>query len=62
MTYVSVEDSICNVHLLHILLVVSLVKVQFSERPDTMKLIQEVNNNWDGKFIYDGELIESMEI
>jgi hypothetical protein len=38
------------------------VKVQFSEELGTMKLIQEIINNWDGKFVFDGQLIESMEI
>ena len=37
---------------------VSWVKVKFGEELGTMELIQEVINDWDRKFIFDGQPID----
>ena len=38
------------------------MKVKFGEELGTMEFIQEVVNDWDGKFIFDGQLIEDREV
>ena len=53
-----VESCFWKNNLFHPDLVVSKTKVGFCENIGTMELMQNIINEWDGKFIFDGDLIE----
>jgi hypothetical protein len=51
-----------NVGLFHMNLVIALAKIKFGEELGTTQFIQEVINDRNGKFVFDGELIESTKV
>jgi len=38
------------------------MKIEFGEKIGTMELIDEIINEWNGKFIFEGQLIEGSEV
>ena len=51
-----------NVILFHTDLVIARAKIKFGEELGTTQFIQEVINDRDGKFVFDGEFIESTKL
>ena len=43
-------------------LVVAQMKIQFSEELGTTQFIQEVINNRNGEFVFDGKFVEGTEV
>jgi len=43
-----------NVFLFHLYLVVVGTQVKFGEKIGSVKFIQDIINNWDGEFFFDG--------
>jgi hypothetical protein len=58
----SVKGRLRNVGLFHMDLVIALVKIKFGEELGTTQFIQEVINDRNGKFVFDGEFLESTEV
>ena len=58
----SSKGSLGNVYLFHLYLVVSLTKIQFSEELGATQFIQEVINDRNGEFVFDGEFIEGTKV
>jgi hypothetical protein len=58
----SSKFSLRNVFLVHTYLVVSLMKIKFSKELGTTQFIQEVINDRNGKFVFDGEFFEGAEV
>jgi hypothetical protein len=57
----SSKCSLRNVFLLHKYLVVAKTNIKFSKEPGTIVFIQEVINDRNGKFVFDGEFVEDVE-
>jgi hypothetical protein len=57
-----VKGCLGNVGLFHTDLVIARAKIKFSEKLGTTQFIQEVINDRNGKFVFDGEFIESTEV
>jgi hypothetical protein len=55
-TLMSLKGSLRNVCLFHTNLVISRMKIKFSKELGTTQFIQEVINDRNGKFIFNGEL------
>jgi hypothetical protein len=58
----SAKGRLRNVSLFHTDLVIARAKIKFGEELGTTQFIQEVINDRDGKFIFDGEFIEGTEV
>ena len=58
----SYECSLRNVCLFHTDLVVARKKIKFSKELGTTQFIQEVINDRNGKFFFDGEFVEGTKI
>jgi hypothetical protein len=57
----SSKCSLRNVGLVHTYLVVARMKIKFSKELDTTQFIQEVINDRNGKFVFNGEFVEGVE-
>jgi hypothetical protein len=57
-TLMSSKCSLRNVFLFHMDLVVTRTKIKFSNEPDATQFIQEVINDMNGKFVFNGEFVE----
>jgi hypothetical protein len=62
MAFVSVEGSLGNINLLHINLVISRMKIKFGKKLGIGQFIQNIISDWNGKFILDGNFVESTKI
>ena len=51
-----------NVYLFHMYLVIARAKIKFGEELGATQFIQEVINDRNGKFFFDGEFFESSKI
>jgi hypothetical protein len=58
----SSKGSLGNVCLFHTYLVVARMKIQFSEELGTTQFIQEVINDRNGEFVFDGKFVEGMKV
>jgi hypothetical protein len=56
------KGSLRNVYLFHTDLVVSRMNIKFSKELGTTQFIQEVINDRNGKFIFNGEFIEGAKV
>jgi hypothetical protein len=57
----SSKGSLGNVYLFHTYLVVARTKIKFSEELGTTQFIQEVINDRNGEFVFDGKFVEGTE-
>ena len=58
----SSKGSLGNICLFHTYLVVAQTKIQFSEELDATQFIQEVINDMNGEFVFDGKFVEGTEV
>jgi hypothetical protein len=58
----SSKGSIGDICLFHMYLVVARMKIQFSEELGATQFIQEVINDRNGEFVFDGKFVEGMEV
>jgi hypothetical protein len=58
----SSKDSLGNVFPFHTYLVVARTKIQFSEELGATQFIQEVINDKNGEFVFDGKFVEGIEV
>jgi hypothetical protein len=58
----SSKGSLGNVYLFHTYLVVAQTKIKFSEELGATQFIQEVINNKDREFVFDGKFVEGMKV
>jgi hypothetical protein len=58
----SSKGSLGNVCLFHMYLVVARMKIQFSEELGATQLIQEVINDRNGEFVFDGNFVEGAKV
>ena len=58
----SAKGRLRNVGLFHMALVIARAKIKFGEELGTTQFIQEVINDQNGKFVFDGEFIEGTEV
>jgi hypothetical protein len=58
----SSKGSLGNVCLFHTYLVVARTKIQFSEELGATQFIQEVINDKNGEFVFDGKFVEGTEV
>ena len=58
----SAKGLLGNVSLFHTYMVIARVKIKFGKELGTTQFIQEVINDRNGKFIFDGEFIERTEV
>jgi hypothetical protein len=58
----SAKGCLRNVRLFHTDLVIARAKINFGEELGTTQFIQEVINDRNGEFVFDGEFIESTEV
>ena len=58
----SAKGRLRNVRLFHTDLVIAREKIKFGEELATTQFIQEVINDRNEKFVFDGEFIESTEV
>ena len=58
----SSKGSLGNVYLFHMYLVVARTEIQFSEELGTTQFIQEVVNDRNGEFVFDGKFFEGTEV
>jgi hypothetical protein len=58
----SSKGSLGNVYLFHTYLVVAKMKIKFSKELDATQFIQEVISDRNGKFGFNGEFVEGMEV
>jgi hypothetical protein len=56
------KGSLGNVYLFHMYLVVAPMKIKFSEELGTTQFIQEVINDRNGEFLFDGKFVEGMKV
>jgi hypothetical protein len=61
-TLMSSKGSLRNVCLFHADLVVAQAKIKFSKELGTTQFIQEAINDRNGKFVFNGEFLEGMEV
>jgi hypothetical protein len=59
---ISSKGSLTNVCLFHIDLVVSRMKIKFSKELGTTQFIQDIINERNGKFFFNGEFVEGTKI
>jgi hypothetical protein len=62
MALMSLKCSIRNVFLIHMYLVVAKMKIKFSKELGTTQFIQEVINDRNGKFVFNGEFVEGTKV
>jgi hypothetical protein len=62
MALMILKCSLRNVCLVHMYLVVSRIKIKFSKELGTTQFIEEVINERNGKFFFDGEFVEGVEV
>jgi hypothetical protein len=62
MALMSVKGGLGNVSLFHTYLVISRVKIKFGKELGATQFIQEVINDRNGKFVFDGQFFESTEV
>jgi hypothetical protein len=62
MSFMSEECSLRNVYFLQLNLVMTRLEIKFSEELCTMKLIQEVMNVKNWKFVFNHQFFKSMEV
>lgn len=62
LAFMCVEWCLQNIGLFHYDLVASGTKLEFGEKIGTMELIQDIINDWDTKFIFDGERIDGLKL
>jgi hypothetical protein len=58
----SSKGSLGNIYLFHTYLVVARTKIQFSEELGTTQFIQEVINDRNGEFVFDGKFVEGTKV
>jgi hypothetical protein len=58
----SSKGSLGNVFLFHMYLVVARMKIQFSEELGATQFIQEVINDRNGEFVFDGKFVEGTKV
>jgi hypothetical protein len=58
----SSKGSLRNVCLFHTDLVVARMKIKFSKELGTTQFIQEVINDRNGKFVFNGEFVEGAKV
>jgi hypothetical protein len=58
----SSKGSLGNICLFHTYLVVAQTKIQFSEELGATQFIQEVVNDKNGEFVFDGKFVEGTEV
>ena len=58
----SLKYSLRNAYLIHTYLVVARMKIKFSKELGTPQLIQEIINDKNGKFIFDGNFVKIFKI
>jgi hypothetical protein len=58
----SSKCSLRNVFLVHTYLVVAITKIKFSKEHGTTQFIQEVINDKNGEFFFNGEFVEGAEV
>jgi hypothetical protein len=58
----SSKGSLGNIYLFHTYLVVAQMKIQFSEELGATQFIQEVINDRNGEFVFDGKFVEGTEV
>jgi hypothetical protein len=58
----SYKGSLGNIFLFHTYLVVARMRIQFSEELGGTQFIQEVINDRNGEFVFDGKFIEGTEV
>jgi hypothetical protein len=58
----SSKGSLGNVYLFHMYLVVARTKIKFSEELGTTQFIQEVINDRNGEFVFDGKFVEGTKV
>jgi hypothetical protein len=58
----SSKCSLRNVCLFHMDLVVAKMKIKFSKELGATQFIQEVINDKNGKFVFNGEFVEGVEV
>jgi hypothetical protein len=56
------KGSLMNVYLFHMDLVVARMKINFSKELGTTQFIQEVVNEKNGKFVFNGDFVEGVEM
>jgi hypothetical protein len=58
----SSKGSLRNVFLFHMDMMVARMKIKFSKELGATQFIQEVINDRNGKFVFNGELVEGTEV
>jgi hypothetical protein len=58
----SSKGSLRNVCLFHMYLVVARMKIIFSKELGTTQFIQEVINDRNGKFVFNGDIVKGAEV
>jgi hypothetical protein len=58
----SAKGRLGNVCLFHTYLVIARAKIKFSKELDATQFIQEVINDRNGKFVFNGQFVEGMEV
>jgi hypothetical protein len=61
-TLMSSKCSLGNVFLFHMYLVVARMEIKFSKVLSTTQFIQQVINDRNGKFVFDGEFVEGVKV
>jgi hypothetical protein len=59
---ISSKESLGNACLFHTYLVVARMKIKFSKELGATQFIQEVINDRNGKFVFNGKFVEGMEV
>jgi hypothetical protein len=62
MAFMSMKGSLGNINLLHTYLVVAKTRIKFGKELSTCQFIQKVISDGNGKFIFDGNFVESLKI
>jgi hypothetical protein len=57
----STKGSLGNINLLHMNLVIAKTKIKFGKKMSTSKFIQRIINDWNEKFILDGDFVDNMK-
>jgi hypothetical protein len=61
-TLMSSKVSLGNVYLFHTYMVVARTKIEFSKELGATQFIQEVINDRDGKFVFNGKFVDGMKV
>jgi hypothetical protein len=60
--FMSSKGNLGNVHLFHKYLVVARMKIKFSKELGTTQFMQEVINDRNGKFVFNGKFVEGTKV